>query len=318
MIKALVDDKGRIRTFADYQRQVITLGEDYYKSWLEAEYNTVIAAAQMAAQWDDFQRDKDIFPYLVYKTQHDKRVRRAHQLLHDVCKHIDDTFWDTYYPPNGWRCRCYILQSKSTKGYITEPEAYPDDKSLPLAFRTNPAKSGKIWTKDHPYFQTTTPEVKKKVYDTRARLINDPSFFIDIDGISVHYSNYFSESFDKEIKMAKILKATINKDITILSQIDVKGNRIPDFFIGQDIIAEYKEFTSTNYDTIYNTISKEAINQLLHSRVTDRHQVVIISIPDSIDSDYILDKFFASKRVIAHSMELWIYQNDILKKHKAR
>lgn len=317
MIKALVDDKGNIRNYAAYEREVIRLGETYHKSWLKAEYNTVVASAQTAAQWNDYQDTKDIFPYLVYKTQDDNKVRMAHRGLHNVAKPIDDEFWDQYYPPNGWQCRCYVLQSRTDNGYTTDPTALPDDKSHPPAFRSNPGKTGKIWTKEHPYFDVT-PKVKEKILNTRSEMMNDKTFYDTIDGIEVHYTNYASDSFEKEHIMAKQLRLITGKEITMLSQMDKKGISTPDYLIGDDMVAEYKEFTSSNIDTIYNTISRDAIYQLLNSRFDKKKMAVIIKVPKGVDVSRILGKFFNSKRARANGIELWIDQNDVLTKHKAK
>ncbi len=40
----------------------------------------------------------------------DKDTRAEHAALHGVIKRVDSDFWDKYYPPNGWGCRCEVIQ----------------------------------------------------------------------------------------------------------------------------------------------------------------------------------------------------------------
>jgi SPP1 gp7 family putative phage head morphogenesis protein len=324
MIKALVDDKGNIRNYAAYEREVIKLGETYHKSWLKAEYNTVVASAQSAAQWSDYQTTKERYPFLVYKTQDDNKVRMAHRSLHNVAKHIDDTFWDSYYPPNGWQCRCYVLQSRTDDGYTTDPSSLPDDKAHPPAFRTNPGKNGKIWNDKHPYFDVT-PKVKDKIWKNRVELMNDQTFYDHIDGIDVHYSNYYNDSFEKELAMAKIIKSLLAKPVKILSQMEVDKVTTPDYLIG-DIVAEYKDFSKltngnpTSIDTIEKELlgKKGAVRQLLDSRYFENRKLIIIKLINGADANRILQKYRASRRAKEYQIDLWIYQDDVLTKHKAR
>ncbi len=44
--------------------------------------------------------------YLIYDTARDSRVRPEHDNWRDIGRPIDDPFWNTHYPPNGWGCRC--------------------------------------------------------------------------------------------------------------------------------------------------------------------------------------------------------------------
>lgn len=318
IIRALTDDTGKIRSWAAFQREVITLGEKYNVHWLEAEYNTVIAAAQSAAQWDDYVRDADIFPYLVYKTQHDDKVRVSHQLLHDVCKPIIDTFWDTYYPPNGWRCRCYVLQARTDQGYKKEPDAYPDDKSIPPVFRHNPAKSGKVWNHKHPYFLDVDAEIKDKIMITRNQLMKADTMYDTIDDVQVHYSNYFSTSFDSELSMAKTLKSVYNHSVKMLSQFDDPHVTTPDYLIDDHIIAEYKEYSSLSIKHIEQKIRDKkdgAITQLANSRYSHLNKVIIINIDQNIEADRLLGKLKKSGRIQQLGIKLWIYQNGNLSMH---
>ena len=45
----------------------------------------------------------------------DARVRRTHQKLHGITLPITSKFWDKYFPPNGWNCRCTVVQVRKDK-----------------------------------------------------------------------------------------------------------------------------------------------------------------------------------------------------------
>lgn len=65
--------------------------------------------AHAAGQWAGYQRSKATHPYLRYITKRDERVREAHRHWDNLTLPIDDSFWKTHYPPNGWRCRCRVV-----------------------------------------------------------------------------------------------------------------------------------------------------------------------------------------------------------------
>jgi len=70
--------------------------------------NTNKRSAYAAGRWERFQRTKRTRPYLIYMTVGDEFVRTQHKAWHLHVYHIDDPFWKTHYPPNGWGCRCYV------------------------------------------------------------------------------------------------------------------------------------------------------------------------------------------------------------------
>lgn len=63
-----------------------------------------------------------------YVTVGDDRVRPEHEVLDGVTLPKDDPFWQRFYPPNGWNCRCQAIpifeQVKEVK-----PKLYNDDGS---------------------------------------------------------------------------------------------------------------------------------------------------------------------------------------------
>lgn len=150
-MNGLLHADGKIKPYNDFKNDVLKLNPTYNKTYLQAEFQTARATANHVRNWQQFQANKDIFPNLQYKTVGDARVREAHQLLQDVIKPINDPFWNTFYPPNGFRCRCYVTQTAdtTTPGKFAEPLKYGVDAT----FQNNAAKSGSIYNKDkHPYF----------------------------------------------------------------------------------------------------------------------------------------------------------------------
>ncbi|MBK5213376.1 MAG: minor capsid protein [Flavobacteriaceae bacterium] len=152
----LVDENGKIRNFTDFRRKVMTVHETYNQNYLQAEYQTAKRSSQAARQWQSFLKDADLFPNLEYRTVGDDRVRDEHQKLEGVIKPINDTFWDTHYPPNGWRCRCSVRQSDAT------PTKGIPKVTVERGFENNVGKTGMVFNPDgHPYFAMDKKQLDK-------------------------------------------------------------------------------------------------------------------------------------------------------------
>ena len=78
----------------------------------ETLFRTQSAVAYNAGRINEA-NDPDTAPYIwgfEYVTAHDRRVRPEHRLLEGVRLPKEDKFWTHYLPPNGWNCRCTILE----------------------------------------------------------------------------------------------------------------------------------------------------------------------------------------------------------------
>lgn len=71
-------------------------------------YDNNLRTARMAGRWQQIQRVKDRRPYLQYLTVGDERVRPQHRTWDGTVLPVDDIWWTTHYPPNGWGCRCTV------------------------------------------------------------------------------------------------------------------------------------------------------------------------------------------------------------------
>lgn len=165
------DDKGGIRAFGDYFKLVKKhVNEKYNVNYLRAEYNHAIASGQMAERWQEVMRNKELAPYLTYNTMRDERVRPIHQKLEGVTRKIDDAFWSSYYPPNGWACRCTVNQSGDAA--VTEVPAI-DPEEVPEMFRINVGKKGIVYPEGHPYFSSIKSSKKTSITKAIKKLNKD-------------------------------------------------------------------------------------------------------------------------------------------------
>jgi SPP1 gp7 family putative phage head morphogenesis protein len=85
------------------ERRVVQLGSPRR---LRTIFDVNMRTAYQAGRWERMQRDKQAFPFVRYTSVDDRRVRPQHRAWHGTIKPIDDPWWDTHYPPCGWRCRC--------------------------------------------------------------------------------------------------------------------------------------------------------------------------------------------------------------------
>lgn len=75
---------------------------------LKTIYKTNIQTSYMAGRYKQQLENIDIEPYWQYVAVLDSRTRPEHRELHGKIFKYDDKFWDYFYPPNGWGCRCRV------------------------------------------------------------------------------------------------------------------------------------------------------------------------------------------------------------------
>ena len=87
---------------------------------LRTIYRANMATARTAGQWERAQRTKAALPYLLYELGPSKEHRPEHAAWHGTLLPVDDPWWDTHMPRNGWGCRCEVRQvGRSEYGRLT-------------------------------------------------------------------------------------------------------------------------------------------------------------------------------------------------------
>jgi hypothetical protein len=92
-------------------------------------FDTNMRAARAAGQWERIQKSKRALPQLLYVRTTSSEPRKAHLAFVGLVLPVDDAFWRTHFPPNGWGCKCAVRQISareaqrylSTPGYTDKP-----------------------------------------------------------------------------------------------------------------------------------------------------------------------------------------------------
>lgn len=77
---------------------------------LKVIYETNMRTARSAGQWERIQRTKGGLPYLLYQLGPSRVHRPEHVPFHGLLLPVDDSFWGSHMPPNGWGCKCHVRQ----------------------------------------------------------------------------------------------------------------------------------------------------------------------------------------------------------------
>jgi hypothetical protein len=133
-----------------YGRADKTKDDTAYINWrIKVIYNTNMRTAYAAGQYRDNLENAEARPIWVYKSKLvGKNRRQEHIALHDKAFRYDDPFWNTYYPPNCWECKCRVT-TKSEHG------AKRDGITVSASDKNGnpPALSGVDWNSFDPTWQ---------------------------------------------------------------------------------------------------------------------------------------------------------------------
>lgn len=105
---------------------------------LQTIYRSNVQSAYAAGAWDAIADQAELAPYLLYDAVDDGRTRPEHRAWDGTVLPVSHVWWRTHYPPNGWNCRCSVIQLSADDladmGLeVTDPPASP---TVPW---TNPA-----------------------------------------------------------------------------------------------------------------------------------------------------------------------------------
>jgi SPP1 gp7 family putative phage head morphogenesis protein len=142
---------GAKRSFSNFKAEILKLNNDYNVNFLRAEYQHAVGSSRMAAKWQKYEQSREALPLLQYITAGDQRVRQSHRPLDGITLPVTHEFWNEYYPPNDWGCRCSVRQV-SDPDQQSKPDQYQDTPQLKEMFRTNTGKEQVIFPRNHPYY----------------------------------------------------------------------------------------------------------------------------------------------------------------------
>lgn len=175
----LLDENGGLKPFEQFSNDVQKINDAYNKHYLKTEYNFAVQSAQMAAKWEEQQDDGEGRYLLQYRTAGDKKVRPAHREMEGITLPASDPFWDKYYPPNSWNCRCQAVKVRASKYPATDSSAAmkAGDKATEgkyaEMFRFNPGKQRAAYPAYNSYTISKCKTCKKNGYSLAKIPSND-------------------------------------------------------------------------------------------------------------------------------------------------
>lgn len=99
---------------------------------LETIFRTQTQLAYNAGRWkaDQDEAIQEILWGYYYSTVGDDRVRPSHEACDGVTLPKDDPFWERFWPPNGWNCRCAVISLFSPEEIVRPPLVDSDGEPI--------------------------------------------------------------------------------------------------------------------------------------------------------------------------------------------
>lgn len=77
---------------------------------LNTIFRSNLQSSYSVGHWESIQESAQEAPWLMYDAVDDFRTRPAHARLDNRVLAVDDPFWNKFMPPNGYNCRCGVIQ----------------------------------------------------------------------------------------------------------------------------------------------------------------------------------------------------------------
>ena len=147
----LLDGKGNLKPFSKFLKDVKPYVSHQNRAWLQTEYDTAVLRAHQAADWKQFEAEKDVLPNLEWLPSTSPNPGEDHQPYWFTVLPIDHKFWNYHRPGDRWNCKCSLRNTDKN------PTAVPAETIIKgsepqRGLEYNPGTTGEIFTVNHPYF----------------------------------------------------------------------------------------------------------------------------------------------------------------------
>lgn len=192
MALKLTDEDGKLKSYRQWKEDIKGISNHFLNAWLKTEYNTAVIRAHNAADWRQFERNKDIMPNLRWMPTVSPNPEAEHRVFWErkLTRPIDDPFWNKHRPGNRWNCKCSLEATDDPITPLpTEAEIRGDQPQRGL--ENNPGKDGQLFSKKHPYFPKNCRECG---FNKRKGVVNFLEDFFNNGGVRCEQCDYYLEA----------------------------------------------------------------------------------------------------------------------------
>ena len=148
MAARLLDENGDLKPFKQWKNDVQSIASHQCGAWLRTEYDTAVIRARQAADWKQFERERDVLPNLKWLPSTSLTPGEDHRPFWGTILPIDHPFWNQHRPGDRWNCKCDLT---STDEPPTKVPVDTDNDNPHRGLDNNPGKDAKLFSDNHPY-----------------------------------------------------------------------------------------------------------------------------------------------------------------------
>lgn len=153
MAARLVDSNGNLKPFEQWLKDVQPIASHQCRSWFQTEYDTAVIRAHQAADWKQFERERDVLPNLKWMPSTSANPGADHRPFWGTIRPIDDPFWDQHRPGDRWNCKCSLTSTDEPTTPVPSVAVSQQPKNTPQrGLENNPGKDAAVFSDKHPYF----------------------------------------------------------------------------------------------------------------------------------------------------------------------
>ncbi len=287
------------KSYHEFYKKAEQVVDKFNKTWQKTEYETAILISEAHDNYYRLIAKTKLFPYWEYKTAGDDKVRPEHEALDGVILPANDPRWKKIFPPNGWKCRCYVVPRMAHEvkdidfdEMRSRVDEYFETSDWKMAeaqgFGVNRALTSEVFTEDQMYIKKFPNKASKLLKDVNYRTYDLGSYeknrtktkelFKEYEGTAADYfKNMKSEN-------GKVFFTDYNKRSVLFDEDKyLKGHSLKKYEVRTKLLTAVEETLKTP-DEVWindNSIYRNKFNQYVFVKYyTDKTIVVTASIDE--------------------------------------